>query len=135
MRKFISLGLLVATGVAVVACQPPPPPPEGPLWLNTATNAPKDCPSIAWRISVMDIAQTVGLRGTVWFTDGSGTSTARGAATTAGRFELTLTPQSGNGPSGRVTGVRYPDGSTDIRMTGPGCSNVNVRVPPGASQT
>ncbi len=133
MRTSVPPGLFVAFALAVSACQQPPP--EGPLWLNTALNARPDCPAMAWRISVMDIEQTVGLRGTVWFVDGSGTSVARGAATTAGRFDLNVTPTSGNGPSGRVTGFRFPDGSTAIRMTGTGCSNVDVRVPAGATET
>jgi hypothetical protein len=133
-KKWLPAALALAPAVLpLAACQPPPP--ETPLWLNTAVGAPPNCPQIAWRISVMNIEQTIGLAGTAWFTDGSGISQVRGAATTEGRFNLVVTPISGNGPRGEVSGFRYKDGSTDIRLTGPGCSNVNVRVPPGATQT
>lgn len=133
----------VVASVAVASCQSAPPlqatTARPALWADTgiaehdAEN--EHCPPMSWHLSAMSIGATIGLNGVIWYTDGSGISSARGAATTDGRFDMVVTPVTGNGPRGRVSGRRNPDGSIDVRMNGTGCSHLDMRLPPGATQT
>lgn len=148
--RLMALGaLLLAAG----GCQGPPPAPPAPvastppapaasksrLWADTGIAARneqgKDCPPMSWDVAGMYIGATIGLRGVIWFTDGSGTSSARGAATSDGRFDMVVRPISGNGPRGQVSGRRYPDGSIEVHMNGSGCSHLDTVLPPGATRT
>ena len=90
---------------------------------------------MSWHLSVMNIGATLGVNGVIWYTDGSGISSARGAATTDGRFDMVVTPVSGNGPRGRVSGRRLPNGAIEVHMNGKGCSHLDTVLPPGATQT
>ncbi len=147
-----ALGALV---LAAGGCQGPPPAAPTPvasappttaapasksrLWADTGIAARreqgKDCPPMSWDVAGTYIGATIGLRGVIWFTDGSGTSSARGAAGPDGRFDMTVRPISGNGPRGQVSGRRYPDGSIEVHMNGTGCSHLDVVLPPGATRT
>ena len=148
LRRAALGALLLAAG----GCQAPPPPapiaaapattaPAGQsrLWADTGIAARneggKNCPPMSWDIAGSYIGATIGLRGVIWFTDGSGTSSARGAAGPDGSFDMTVRPISGNGPRGQVRGRRYPDGSIEVHMNGTGCSHLDTVLPPGATRT
>lgn len=150
--RYAALGALVLAGGG---CQSAPPAVPAPvasastqaaapvnqprLWADTGIAARreqgKDCPPMSWDIAGMPIGATIGLRGVIWFTDGSGISSARGAAGPDGQFDLTVRPINGNGPRGQVRGRRHPDGSIEVRMNGTGCSHVDTVLPPGATRT
>ena len=67
------------------------------------------------------------LTGVVFFKDGSGVSTVHGS--TDGRtLQWTMTPASGNGPTGEVTGQISPQGSLTARLTGSNCT-LDTTVP------
>ncbi len=61
------------------------------------------------------------LTGVVFFKDGSGVSTVQGS-TDGHTLQWTMTPVTGKGPSGQVTGQVSPQGSLTARLTGSNCT-------------
>jgi hypothetical protein len=96
----------------------------------------RQCPALTWHISQVALAdKTVNLNGPIWFEDGSGISFAEGARQPDGRFTLNVTRQSGDGPTGTITGRRMPDGSIDATAAGPPCFEGTYHIAPGQTST
>src|SRR4051794_6394783 len=94
------------------------------------------CPGLTWVISQVELAdKTINLSGPIWFEDGSGISFARGARQPDGRFTLDVKRQSGDGPTGTITGQRMPDGSIDATAAGPPCFEGTYHIEPGQTST
>lgn len=116
---------LTATSVGPAVAQAPAPNYQGRVASSVA-----GCPQIVWRLS-RDASGAV--HGMVWYDDLSGASAATGTATTAagpGKFQITLTPRMGHGPSGTIYGTRAADGTINARLTGTGCANATFRSAP-----
>lgn len=93
-----------------------------PGYVGSAQSTVPGCPYIVWRL-----ARANGqVHGIVYYSDLSGMSMATGTVTPDGVFNLTLTPQMGNGPTGTISGHRMPDGSGEATLTGSGCANTHV---------
>lgn len=92
-------------------------------YVGSAQSTVPGCPYIAWRLARNANGQVHGI---VYYTDLSGVSMATGTVTPDGAFNLTLTSQMGNGPTGTIVGHRMPDGAGDATLTGPGCANTHV---------
>ena len=74
------------------------------------------------RAVVLHIVREGGeLSGVVFFKDGSGVSTVKGS-TDGHTLQWTMTPASGNGPSGQVTGQVSSAGSLTARLAGTNCT-------------
>lgn len=118
---------LTATSVGPAVAQAPAPNYQGRVASSVA-----GCPQIVWRLS-RDPNGTI--HGMVWYDDLSGASAATGSATTgggAGKFQITMTPRMGHGPSGQIYGTRSYDGRINARMTGAGCANATFQSAPVA---
>jgi hypothetical protein len=112
---------LTATSVGPAVAQAPAPNYQGRVASSVA-----GCPQIIWRLS-RDPSGAV--HGMVWYDDLSGMSAASGSAG-GGRFQITLTPRMGHGPSGQIYGTRGSDGTINARMTGAGCANATFKSAP-----
>jgi hypothetical protein len=96
----------------------------------------RQCPGLAWDINQVALPdKTVNLSGPIWFEDGSGISFAQGARQPDGRFTLDVKRQSGDGPTGTITGQRNPDGSIDATTAGPPCFEGTYHIEPGQTST
>ncbi len=83
-------------------------PPDQVYLPNTPMSSPvANCPNISWALAKS-------ADGNVWgyffYADGSGVSKAAGSIDRSGRFRITLTNLSGNGPVGVATGTRGRQG-------------------------
>jgi hypothetical protein len=90
------------------------------------------CPGLTWHID--RIAQpngTTNISGPIWYADGSGVSFAKGTGQADGKFTLTVSTMSGDGPAGTITGQRHPDGSIDSVAVGPPCFAGTRHISPG----
>jgi hypothetical protein len=94
------------------------------------------CPGMAWQIRPVELAdQSFNLSGPIWYEDGSGMSFAKGTRQADGRFTLNVQRQSGDGPTGTITGRRTPDGSADVTTAGPPCFAGTYHIAPGQTST
>lgn len=87
------------------------------------------CPGITWRLVRNPKGE---VHGYATYSDLSGVSFVKGALDAQGNFKLDLTPTGiGAGPSGEATGHRAANGEVDGTLTGSGCANATIRLPPG----
>ncbi len=117
MRK-LTLSLL---GIAVSALTVLPPVQarqmsSGDSYVKETAGSP-GCPPVV--LHVLRSGQT--LSGVVFFKDGSGVSSVQGT-TDGTNVNWTMTPMSGNGPKGEVTGRVSPQGSLRLQLTGTNCT-------------
>ncbi len=85
------------------------------------------CPGIQWYLARSASGQ---IWGYFFYTDASGVSKANGSIDRQGRFRITLTNLSGNGPVGVATGRRGPNGLINGELTGQGCANLQLNMTP-----
>jgi hypothetical protein len=96
----------------------------------------RHCPGLAWHISPVEQAnQTYDLSGPIWYDDGSGMSFAKGTRQANGAFSLKVKRESGDGPTGMITGQRMPDGSADVTTTGSPCFAGTYHLAPGQTSS
>ncbi len=88
----------------------------GDSYVKETTGSPGCPPAV---LHILRSGQT--LSGVVFFKDGSGTSSVNGT-TDGTNVNWTMTPISGNGPKGEVTGRVSPQGSLQLQMTGTNCT-------------
>ncbi len=121
-----TVGLVAAgmIGLGVVAAQPASAQTPGFVG-NTASSVP-GCPYISWRLA----NHNGQINGYAQYSDLTGISTVTGTMQSDGSFTLTLTKAIGNGPVGTVTGTRSPNGRIKATLTGEGCANNMVDIPP-----
>ncbi|HTU56062.1 MAG TPA: hypothetical protein VMF62_19015 [Acetobacteraceae bacterium] len=123
-----SVGLVAAglIGLGVVAASPAMAAPEPGFVGNTASSV-AGCPFISWRL-----ANNNGqIRGWAEYSDLSGVSYVTGTMDSSGHFTLTLTKTAiGDGPVGTVTGMRSANGRIVATLTGQGCANNSIDIPP-----
>jgi hypothetical protein len=101
-------------------------------FMNTYFQAHDQCPGLTWHINRMvHPDKTVSLNGPIWYEDGSGASFAKGMGQPDGKFTLTVSKMTGNGPAGTITGQRMPDGSVDATAVGPPCFAGTRHIAPG----
>lgn len=90
------------------------------------------CPGLTWHINREPAANGgLTLSGPIWMDSGKGVSFAQGSSDASGRFSLTVTPVSGQGPSGTLSGVRHPNGTVDLTATGTPCFSGTYHLKPG----
>lgn len=85
------------------------------------------CRSIGWHVQPVSRTLPASITGVAYYSDMSGLSTIKRTVAADATINATVTPVSGNGPSGTVTGKRGK-GATDIVLTGPGCANAHMHL-------
>lgn len=86
------------------------------------------CPGITWRLVRNPKGE---VHGYATYADLSGVSFVKGMLGADGNFKLDLTPTGiGAGPSGHATGHRAANGEVDGTLTGSGCANATIAIPP-----
>lgn len=94
------------------------------------------CPGLAWQINRVELPnQSFNVSGPIWYGDGSGMSFAKGTRQADGKFALTVQRQSGDGPTGTITGQRKPDGSAEVTTTGSPCLAGTYHIAPEQTST
>lgn len=126
---FLKIAMLAATGIAAAVClggtASAAPPVAG--FVGSAPSSVAGCPYIAWRLARHPDGTVTGI---AYYSDLSGVSQVTGNVNSAGVFELQLTSQMGQGPTGTVTGKRLKNGEGDATLKGPGCANMHVVMHP-----
>jgi hypothetical protein len=116
----MKISIVAGFGVAVASLAMLPPVqgremPGGDFYVKETTAQP-GCPAAV--LHILRSGQT--LSGVVFFKDGSGTSSVSGT-TDGTKVNFTMTPMSGNGPKGDVTGQVSPQGSLQLQLVGTNC--------------
>jgi hypothetical protein len=116
--SWLSIGAISQSGTAA--------PPHTAGYNGVGHSSVPGCPDMVWRL----VRTGSNVSGIAYYSDLSGLSMVKGTVNSAGHFQLTLTPQMGEGPSATVTGVRKPNGSAQAEMTGKGCANMHISMQP-----
>jgi hypothetical protein len=87
------------------------------------------CPDVEWRLARHPDGQITGI---FWYSDLSGTSQAVGQIDASGRFHTTLTSAMGQGPVGKLDGMRSSNGKIVADLVGQGCANYHLEMNPVA---
>lgn len=105
---------------------------EGPAMENmffaAQTMSGPGCPMVHWSLHGIGAANSGAFGGAVWYGDMSGFSNARGMIGKDGKFTAQVTPVSGAGPTGTITGTRAANGELVGSLNGAGCSRLEVRM-------
>ena len=104
--------------------------PPDQVYLPNAPISPPlaNCPNISWAVARS-------ADGNVWgyffYADGSRRRrNGAGSIDRSGRFRITLTNLSGNGPVGVATGTRSRQGLLEANLNGGGCANLHMQMTP-----
>lgn len=117
---------IAAANLAGIAAAAPPPKVLAGL-VGSAPSSVAGCPYVAWRLAVHPDGKVTGL---AYYADLSGVSSVTGNMNAAGKFQLQLVSEMGNGPTGTVTGHKRSDGAGDATLKGPGCANMHLIMKP-----
>ena len=134
VSTFAAAMLVVGAGLALT----PAVQAQGMEWAGGRSPAMSStCAPIEWHIVPVASGGAVALNGVAYFSDMSGISTIKGMITAEGAISAMVTPVSGNGPAGAVSGMRSGTG-THVEMNGVGCSKANfdlMQLTPGPMRT